>query len=81
MKTALSPRSGGFRFRLHLLQMLTFRIKFRTYDLHLVDCLRRVAEFAWWTEPVWVRGSSEPELVDALKRQVEFDFVLGTVFA
>ena len=81
MKTALSPRSGGFRFRFHLLQMLTFRVKFRAYDLHLIDCLRRVAEFAWWTEPVRVRGSSEPELVDAFKRQVEFDFVLGTVFA
>jgi len=81
MKTALSSHSGGFRLSLHLLHVLTFRVEFCADDLHLIDCLRCVAEFAWWAETVRVGGSSKPELVDALKRQVEFDFILGTVLA
>ena len=61
--------------------MLAFSVEFCADDLYLVDCFRRVAEFAWWAETVRVGGSSEPELVDARIRQVEFDLILGTVFA
>ena len=61
--------------------MLAFRVELRADDLYLVDCLRRIAELARWTKPVRVGGSSEPELVDARKRQVQPDLLLSAVLA
>ena len=81
MKTQLSSSSGGFRLRLQLFQMLALSVELRADDLYLVDCLRRIAELAWWPKPVRVGGMSKPELVEACKRQVQLHFTLSAVLA
>jgi len=61
--------------------VLAFRVEYGADDLHLVDCLGGVAELTWWAKSVRVGRSPEPELIDACERQVEFDLILGAVFA
>jgi hypothetical protein len=61
--------------------VLALSVEFRSYKLDLVDGFRGIAELAWRTEPLRVRGTPKPKLIDSSEGEIQPHFVAGTVFA
>ena len=61
--------------------MLILGIEFCPDELNLVNCLWRVAEFAWGAKAVGAWRGSQPKLVYSRVSQVESHFITRTVLA